>query len=257
MNRFFILLAAAALVIVVAQAPAQDKKREKKETPKIVVAAPLGVPAGVKTKVVVRGLKLDTATEVRFFEPKVIAKIVKKEKVAVPNQQDPNRIGDSLVEVEVQIPPEMPQAVLEFAIVTDKGESPPHKLLVNGEIAPIAEKEPNNGLKQGMPVQTPQVVDGVVNNPQDVDVFRIEGQEGQRLVFEVLAARYGSPVDSILTLYDDSGRIIAVNDDHGGSADSRLEVTLPRTGSYALSLGDAHDLGGPQFIYRLVIDTVK
>ena len=257
MNRIFTVLTAVALVLVIAQAPAQDKKGEKKETPKIVVAAPLGVSAGVKTKVVVRGLKLDTATEVRFFEPKVIAKVVKKEKVAVPNQQDPNRIGDSLVELEVQIPPEAAQPVLEFAIVTDKGESPPHKLLVNGELAPIAEKEPNNGLKQGTPVQIPQIVDGVINNAQDVDVFRIEGQAGQRLTFEVLAARYGSPVDSILTLYDDSGRIIAVNDDHNGTPDSRLEVTLPRTGAYALSLTDAHDLGGPQYVYRLVFDAAK
>jgi len=255
MNR--LLIPAVSLFCVIAHAPAQDKKGEKKETPKIVVAAPLGVPAGVKTKFVVRGLKLDTATEVRFFEPKVIATIVKKQKVNVPNNQDPNRLGDSLVEVEVQVPPEMPQPVLEFVVVTDKGESPPHKLLVNGEIAPIAEKEPNNGFKQAMAVQVPQVIDGVIGGAQDVDVFRIDGQEGQRLTFEVLAARHGSPVDAILTVYDGSGRILAVNDDHGGTADARLEVTLPRAGPHFLSLVDAHDQGGPQYAYRLVIDAVK
>jgi hypothetical protein len=73
----------------------------------------------------------------------------------------------------------------------------------------------------------------------------LEGQQGQKLVFEVLAARYGSPLDSILTLYDDGGRIIGTNDDHDGSPDSRLAVTLPKTGVFYLSLADAHDQGGP------------
>jgi hypothetical protein len=245
------------LVALLSSAHSQDKKADKKDTPRVVVVAPLGVPAGVKTKITVRGGKLDTATEVRFFEPKVTAKILKMEKVPVPNQADPNRIGDSLVEVEVQLPPEMTMTDLSFLVVTPAGESPPHKLLVNGEPAPIAEKEPNNGFRQAQAIQVPQVIDGAINGPQDVDVFKIDGQEGQKLVCEVLAARYGSPLDSILTLYDASGRIIATNDDHAGTADSRLEVTLPMTGTYYLSLVDAHDQGGPQYVYRLVVEAGK
>ncbi len=252
-----LLLSLILLGWLLAPSVAQDKKADKKETPKVVVVAPLGVPAGVKTKVSIRGLKLDAATEVRFFEPKVAAAIIKKEKVPVPNNQDPNRIGDSLLQVELTLPPEITMPDLSFIVVTPAGESPPHKLLVNGEPAPIAEKEPNNGFRQAQAIQIPQVIDGTVGSPQDVDVFRIEGQEGQKLVVEVLAARFGSPLDSILTLYDASGRILAVNDDHNGSADSRLEVTLPKTGAYFISLVDAHDQGGPQYVYRLVVDVAK
>ena len=56
---------------------------------------------------------------------------------------------------------------------------------------------------------------------------------GQRLVCEVLAARHGSALDSLLTLYDADGRQVATNDDTAGSTDSRLEVTLPRDGAVA------------------------
>jgi hypothetical protein len=101
------------------------------------------------------------------------------------------------------------------------------------------------------------MIDGRIDQPQDVDVFRIEGQAGQKLVCEVLAARHGSALDSILTLYNAAGRVVATNDDHGGSADSRIEVALPEAGAYYLSLQDAHDQGGPAHVYRLVIQPGK
>ena len=81
--------------------------------------------------------------------------------------------------------------------------------------------------------------------------------EGQRIVCEVLAARHGSALDSILTLYNSAGQIVASNDDHDGTADSRLELALPQTGTYYLSLTDAHDTGGPAHVYRLVIRPAK
>jgi len=238
-------------------APAQEKKKDVKDVPRVIVAMPLGIAAGVKTKVTLRGLKLDTATEVRFFEPKVQAKIVKMAKVPVPNQQDPKRIGDSLVEVEIQLPPDLMQSDLSFLIVTPAGESAAHKLLVNGEGVPVAEKEPNNGFRQAQPIQAGQVIEGLIQQGQDVDVFRLAGKQGKRLVFEVLADRLGSPLDSLLTLYDADGRILATSDDHGDSRDARLETTIPRAGSYHLSLADAHDQGGPAFVYRLLVQHAK
>ena len=71
------------------------------------------------------------------------------------------------------------------------------------------------------------------------------------------AARFGSPVDVFLTLYDADRKIVASADDAGTSADPTLTVTLPRDGAYYLSLIDAHDLGGPNFGYRLVVRPEK
>jgi hypothetical protein len=258
MRSIIVLLASlVAACVLLGSVQSQDKKAAKKDTPRVVVVAPLGVPVGAKTKVTIWGVKLDDATEVRFFEPKVMAKLVKAEKVPVPNQQDPNRIGDSRLQVELTVPDDIAMSELSFLVVTKAGESAPHKLLVNGEPAPIVEKEPNNGFRQAQSIPVPAVIDGAINSPQDVDVFKIDGTKGQRLVCQVLAARYGSPVDSILTLYHADGKILAINDDHDGSPDSRLEVTLPRNGTYYLGLVDAHDMGGPQYVYRLVVELAK
>ncbi|HKI37674.1 MAG TPA: hypothetical protein VKA46_37830, partial [Gemmataceae bacterium] len=177
---------ALALVLAAATSlPAQDKKPpEKKDAPTVIVALPLGVPPGKATKVTLRGLKLDTATEVRFRAPKATAKVVSKGKTTVPNMQEAKRVGDTQIEVEVTLPADVPEGAAEFTVVTPAGESAPHHLLVEKTIPVIAEKEPNNGFKQAQPIALPQAVDGVIGQNQDVDVFRFEGKAGQRVVIE-------------------------------------------------------------------------
>ena len=95
-------------------------------------------------------------------------------------------------------------------------------------------------------------VDGVIGGPQDVDVFRFAGKAGQKVVAEVLADRHGSPLDGLLTLADARGAILASSDDVEGT-DAKLDFILPRDGAYYLSLIDAHDQGGRQFVYHLVV----
>jgi Bacterial pre-peptidase C-terminal domain len=213
---------------------------------------PLGVVPGVETKITLRGQRLDTATEVRFGEVKATVKIISKGKANVPNMQDAAKVGDTQIETLVTLPADFAGNEAAFTVVTPAGESAPHKLLVD-KTPTIAEKEPNNGFRQAQPVQVPQLIDGAIGESQDVDVFRFDGQAGQQLVIEVLAARYGSSLDSFLTLYNADGQIIASNDDSGDSSDSRLEATLPKAGVYYVGILDAQDTGGPAHVYRLVI----
>jgi Bacterial pre-peptidase C-terminal domain len=232
---------------------ADEKKPDKKDAPRVIVTAPLGIVPGMTTRLTVRGVKLDTATAVRFTDSNVTAKVLGKGKVPLGKDQDPAKFGDSQVEVEVALPPGSGPDAGSFVVITPGGESTPHQLLVETALPVVAEKEPNNGFQQAQPIAVPQVVDGTVHQPQDVDVFRFEGKAGQHVLAEVLAARHGSALDSVLTLYDADGRELASSDDAEGSTDSRLDVTLPRDGAYYLSLLDAHDQGGPAHVYRLIV----
>ncbi len=251
-------LALALCLAAEASLPAQDKKpAAKKDAARVVVAVPLGVPAGKSTKVTLRGLKLDAATEVRFRAPKATAKVLSKGKAAVPNMQDAQRVGDTQVEVEVTLPADVPEGAAEFTVVTPAGEAAPHKLLVEKAIPVLAEKEPNNGFKQAQPIALPQAVDGTISQNQDVDVYHFEGKAGRRVVLEVLAARHGSALDSFLSLHDADGRLLATNDDSEGSTDSRIELVLPRDGAYFVSVIDANDTGGPAHVYRLLVKEKK
>jgi len=252
--RCYVWLAGLALPLALSLSLGwgQEKKAEKKDLPRVLLTIPLGAAPGATTPITIRGLKLDQATEIRFPESKATAKIVSKGKADVPDK-NPEKVGDTQVVVEVTLPSGLPSGTVPFTVVTPGGETLRHSLLVESTLPVIAEKEPNNGFQQAQPIQIPQVIDGLIREPKDVDVFRFQGQARQRLVFEVLAARHGSALDSILTLYDADGHLLAVNDDADGSVDSRLEVTLPRAGTYFLSLIDAHDQGGLAHVYRLVV----
>ena len=201
-----------------------------------------------------RGLKLDEATEIRLHDPKGSARILSKGKAPLdPKQKDEvGRYGDTQMEIEATLSADYAGPTALLSIVTAAGESPLHAVLVDHEPV-VAEKEPNNSFEKAQPLQVGQTVEGVVSAGFDVDVYRFDGKEGQQVVLEVFAARYGSPLDSLLTLYDAEGRIVAVNDDVDGTADSRIETTLPKSGAYYVSVVDANDVGGPSDIYRLVI----
>jgi hypothetical protein len=260
----FAFFLAAGLVDLTgsAMAPAEDKPPENKDQPKVLLAAPLGLPLGATTKLTLRGLKLDTASEVRLLLPGAAApdqaaiKQLAAGKAEVPAGQEAARIGDTQVELEITLPAELPEGPLAVAVKTSGGESSPHELLLyRGPL--FVEEEPNDGFREARPVVAPRAIDGAIRQAQDVDVFRYEASPGEKLIVEVLAARHGSPLDSIVTLYAADGRELTANDDFDASGDSRLEVTLPKAGVYYISLQDAHDQGGPAHVYRLLLRVQK
>jgi hypothetical protein len=240
------------LLVLPALALAQGKKKPPGDQPKVIVALPLGVRVGATTKVTLRGLKLDGAREVRLAGAKGTAKLLKKGPAAVPAQQDAGKVGNTQVEVEITLPADARGEAIGVIVEAPAGASKAYELRLDAA-AVLAEKEPNDGLKQAQALRPGETVEGKIDRPQDVDVYQFEAKAGQKVVVEVHAARLGSPLDSFLTLYDPDGRVVELNDDAGRNADSRIEVTPKKAGAYRLSVIDAHDQGGPAHIYRLSV----
>jgi hypothetical protein len=238
---------------------AAQKNKEAKDTPpQVVVAMPLALEPGKTTKLTLRGVKFDNITEIRLHEPKSTGKVLGKgKKVPVPNNANAAHVGDSEIDVEITLPREVAGSTVSFSVIGPGGESKPHRVIVKDDTPIVAEKEPNDGFKNAQAVTWPCVIEGSIRQPQDVDAFRFDGKEGERLHFELQANRFGSPVDGILTLYDDAGRVLAIADDSPQSIDPILTITLPKTGSYHLALLDAHDQGGSIYLYRLIIRSAK
>ncbi len=245
-------LLAIAFAFLTGTSTAQPKKESTEAPPQVLFAMPLAIELGKTSKLTVRGLRLDTVTEIHLQEPRSTGKIVGKgKKIAVPNGMNANQVGDSEIEIEVTLPKEVAGSVVPFTLLNAGGESKPHELLVGDLSTVIIEKEPNDSFKQAQPIVVPCVVEGTIRQPQDVDVFRFEGKRGEHLVFDLQANRFGSPLDGSLTLYDEKGHSIASADDSAGSLDPILEITLLHDGIYFLSLIDANDQGAPIYLYRL------
>ena len=130
----------------------------------------------------------------------------------------------------------------------------------------IVESEPNDDRKAARAITLPVIVNGRVDRPGDVDVYRFEGRGGDEIVAEVHARRLGSPLDSLARLMDASGRVIAWNDDvkrvdpgflhpdmglQTDHADSYLRARLPKSGAYYVSVADTRNHGSQAHAYRL------
>jgi hypothetical protein len=123
------------------------------------------------------------------------------------------------------------------------------------------EKEGNNDIAAAQNLTLPVIVNGRIDSPGDVDVFRFKGRAGEKIVAEVYARRLESAMDSLLVLTDAAGKRLAFNDDTPDSgagrlthqADSWLMAVLPADGTYYVHTRDTQDKGGPAHAYRLRI----
>ena len=171
---------------------------------------------------------------------------------------------------EVLSLPSQPAGVYTVSLDHPLGPSNPMMYLVDD--APVQQEvEPDNPTNAAQKCELPLFIEGRINSPGDVDIYRFEGQAGQHLVAEVIARRLHSPLDSLLRVTDSQGKTIAWNDDftdrrgylHRGygvlthQADSRLEVELPENGIYEVSVTDATCHGGPAYGYQLRIGPPK
>ena len=246
-------------VVLGGSAASQDKKEPKKDPPpKALYAVPLVAKPGEKQKLTLRGKGLDAVKDVKVNgadDAKV--KVLAAKKVPVPNSFPADRVGDSEVEVELELPKGVKPGGVTLTAVGPSGDSEPYKLLVRDDLPAVAEKEENGGFDTAQFVPVPCAVEGTIKGERDVDVFRFDGKKGDTLRIEVQAARFGSPVDPVLTLYDADRRVVAAADDTDKTADPVLTVTLPRDGPFFVTVIDAHDLGGPNFGYRLVVGKGK
>ncbi|MHC4395060.1 MAG: PPC domain-containing protein [Planctomycetota bacterium] len=134
------------------------------------------------------------------------------------------------------------------------------------------ESESNENIKTAQKIDLPMIVNGRIDTPADVDVFRFKARAGQKVVTEVYARRLNSPLDSLLRLTTASGKVLQWNDDYvikdghlhkditgliTHYADSYLTAELPEDGIYYVHLTDSQKHGGPEYGYRLRIAEPK
>jgi hypothetical protein len=220
--------------------------------PKIVVAVPLAIEIGVPVKLTLRGHLLDQATEVKVGTGDLKAEIVSKGKAAVPQNYDAKRVGETQVELKLTLPSETESGRLPVVVVTADGASVPYEIVVGKADELIPEKEPNDGFKTAQPITIGKTVVGTIHDQRNVDVFEIKGEAGQKVTIRAVAQQAGSLMDPFLTLYDGAGQVVAGVDDNDGR-DAKIEVTLPKSGSYFVTVQDANDAGGPHFVYLLKV----
>ncbi len=133
----------------------------------------------------------------------------------------------------------------------------------DSRIEPAPEVEPNNSLDRSGTVQIPGLIEGRIQTPGDVDLFRFRAEAGQKLAFEIETPGDSPPhFNPWLKLLDGSGNELVSNiymeyggdgDDVNKTVERKTIFTIEQSGSYFLRIRDLTSVqGGPRFRYRLL-----
>jgi hypothetical protein len=114
--------------------------------------------------------------------------------------------------------------------------------------------EPND-RQHPQPILLPVTITGRIDRPGHIDAYQFSARKGEKLSFQLESRGLGFPLDAVLRLTDDSGKLLI----QGGTAagrrvqtlDPTLAYTVGKDGTYRLEVSDLYGDGGMRHVYRL------
>jgi hypothetical protein len=230
--------------------------------PYLMTITPDGARRGGKVVFTIEGYNLTDAVEVIWSKPGVSSTISLNSELSreTPRpSKDPTRkmVGDrgtrNRLTIETTIAPDAEVGFYNFRIRTPLGSTNLGRIYI-GALPESAEREPNDSSSDAQSLSLSTTVVGKIEKIGDADCFKFKARAGQEIVFEVIAAALNSRLDSVLTLSDESGRVLASNNDYKGGKDSLLVYKFKHDGEYVIRLSDLERKGQmEQYEYRLNI----
>jgi hypothetical protein len=214
---------------------AQDEV--KNNPPQISSVFPQGARGGTQLEVTINGQNLSRTTNIIFSEPGVSARLLKT--------------ANTRVRVKLEVAPDASIGPHHFRLVTPRGSS---NLLIFrvGDLVETEEAEPNDTFDKANQIQAPVTINARMAVDEDIDMYRLRAKAGERLIFDLLAARNGSGGDLAMTLLDARGHIIKHSEDHF-LWDPFINFIFKEAGEYFLAIRPLDGRGNPDFSYQLTI----
>ncbi len=239
----FLVVAGGGLPIVTGQ-PKPLVVPVAPQAPNLTTAANLGARPGETAELTLPGANLGDATGVLVSCPGAKAEVVADAKADAAK-----------VKVKLTVPADAPVGLYGLRAATKHGVSNLRPFVVD-DLTAVAETEANRTKDAAQLVPAPCVVLGRTD-AEASDFFKLKVSAGQRLTFEVLARRIGSPLDPIVVLHDGQTKRELIDkyadDTPGLQADARLTHTFAADGEVIVEVRDTTYRGGADFFYRLRI----
>ncbi|MFM9962999.1 MAG: pre-peptidase C-terminal domain-containing protein [Planctomycetaceae bacterium] len=228
-------------------------------TPRLTRIVPLGGQRGTTVEVMLQGRYLDKPEEVLVYEPGITVESIEAIEGNIEIRGYRGRVeAGAGVRVKLKVADDCPLGVHEMRLRTATGLSEFQRFVV-GPFATIEEDERtqqarNDKRETSQPVPLNSTVLGRMMDPTDVDLFRIEAKQGQRLSAEIEAVRLGVDQgipDLHLSLLDAEGkRLIAADDSALFLQDPIVSMIAPQDGTYFVEVRHA-TYSAANDVYRL------
>jgi hypothetical protein len=232
-------------------------------TPRLARIVPPGGQRGTTVEVMFQGRYLEKPEEVLVYEPGITVESVGLIEGNVEIRGYRGRVeAGSGVRVKLKIADDCPLGVHGMRLRTAAGISEYQRFSV-GPFATIEEDERtqqarNDKRETAQAVPLNSTVLGRMMDPTDVDLFRIEAKQGQRLSAEIEAVRLGVdqgiPDLHVSVLDADGKRLIAADDSALFLQDPVVSFLAPKDGTYFVEIRHATYSAGND-VYRLHVGT--
>lgn len=235
-----------AVLLGVRLAPGQTPPAPNPQAPTVAMPFPCGMQRGTSLELTLTGTQLAGPVQLWTSFPAAVRFPTEGD-----NGKEPTRLR-----VNLTVPSDAPLGFHALRLATTRGVSN-LRLFCIDDLPQVLESDSNRSKTTPQPVPVPCVVVGRAD-PEASDFYKvITSAPGQRLSFEVLGRRLGSPLDPQLTLYDGrTGRELPGghnNDAPGLQTDARLTYTFKEAGEYLIEIRDTLYRGGSDYVYRLRI----
>jgi hypothetical protein len=208
--------------------------------PMIASAPPVALKQGESIDVAFTGQNLANVAGIPVADARGVTVTIVK-----PEKPDPNTLHCKIAAAQTAALGDR-----EFRLIGPAGATKALHLFVS-QFPIVAEKEPNNQPAEAQDVALPATLLGKIAEGGDVDQFRFQAVKGQRLVFDLYAARIGSPLDPVVTIHSLDGKEMRpIVEHHVG--DPVVIFEAPQDGQYLLQLRDLQFRGGADYDYRIV-----
>jgi len=230
--------------------------------PRLVRVSPPGGQRGTTVEVDFTGRYLDQPREVLFYEPGITVESIKPVETTIgPNGREQPVDPSTRVRIRLKLADDCQLGPHGVRLRTSTGLSEYHRFFV-GPFPTVEENEvpPKRNDKRETATAVPvnSTVLGRLNDPADVDLYRIEVKRGQRISAEIEAARLGverGVPDLHLAIFDADGKKLAAADDSALFVqDPILSILAPRDGAYFVEVRHCMYNGSGE-TYRLHIGT--
>ena len=217
--------------------------------PVVYSVSPSGAQRGIETEIVVEGINLDAESRFLFSAADVTGKVLDVQDV--PNE--PYLTPRQQMRITLSVGPDVVTGIHGFRVGTRFGTSNWIPFAVD-RLVQVAEVEHNDAGTQVQVINCPVTVLGTISAPGEQDRFQFEASAGDEVVIQVTADVLESPLDSVISLLDADGNVIARNNNSSvHNLDSMLGHRFQRDGRYFAQVTDRAGGGGADFCYRLSI----
>jgi hypothetical protein len=202
--------------------------------PVLAYAEPRGVQRGVTNRLRLVGSNLFNLAELRTSNSNLTGRII------AGDSEKPNEAA-----AEIEAAADLQPGPYEIWVKGNVGESGKIKLHVDA----LPQVVETNG-QTNVAIQLPANIWGALNPMGDSDEFDFEARAGDTIVLDLQAKGFGSKANAVLTLLDDSAKVIASNNDYDG-IDPLLAHTFKEDGRYTVRVSELTLAGSDDHFYRL------